>query len=97
VSHSHLHFYENAIEVCLAGGEIERAQRYVQALRQYTRREPLPWSEFLVRRALALAAVAGGQTSDSVCEELQALAQEAEAAGLVTALPGIEAALSRMG
>jgi DNA-binding SARP family transcriptional activator len=97
VSHSHLHFYENAIEVCLAGEEIERAQRYVQALRQYTRREPLPWSEFLVRRALALAAVAGGQTSDSVCEELQALAQEAEAAGLVTALPGIEAALSRMG
>jgi DNA-binding SARP family transcriptional activator len=94
VSHSHLHFYENAIEASLDCGDCARVERYAAALRQYTRREPLPWSELVVRRALALAAVARGDADAGVRGDLEALAQEAREAGLLIALPRIEAALA---
>jgi predicted ATPase len=95
VSHSHLHFYENAMEACLETGDTGRVRRYAQALRRYTQREPLPWSELFVRRALALAALTDGQADDAQYQELEALAHEVRAAGLVTALPRIEQALAR--
>jgi hypothetical protein len=94
VSHSHLHFYENAIEACLAAHDLERVERYVDALRAYTSREPMPWSEFHARRAMALARFARNERGEDVRAELEAVAREAHHAGLMLPLARVEEALA---
>ena len=45
VGHNHLWFYRDAIEALLSAGDGADALEYVAALEDYTRAEPLPWSE----------------------------------------------------
>jgi hypothetical protein len=42
VGHNHLWFYRDAIEAMLSAGDREGVMRYVAALEDYTRAEPLP-------------------------------------------------------
>ena len=57
VSHNHLLFPRDAIEVYLEAGNWERAERCAAELEQYTRSEPLPFADFYIARGRALAAV----------------------------------------
>lgn len=75
VSHCHLYFYFAAMEACLEAGDADRALRYAAALGDYTRREPLPFAEFFIRRAQVLAGSAEPP-------ERERLIAEAESCGL---------------
>jgi hypothetical protein len=66
VGHNHLCFYRDAIEALLAGGDAAGALRYVGAIEEYTRPEPLPWSELFVARGRALACVLQGRADVAV-------------------------------
>lgn len=94
VSHNYLHFYQNAMDVALADNDWHATQRYAGLLENYTRLEPLPWSDFFIARGQALAAWGSGQHDKSTWQELQRLAEEAKRASLRAALPALEAALA---
>lgn len=90
VSHNHLWFHQEAIDVHLAFGEWDEAERSAQALADYTRAEPLPWSDFYVARGRALAAWGSGRRSDAVLAEIRRLAAEAARCGLGRARVALE-------
>lgn len=71
----------------------DEVDRYAAALDEYTRPEPLPWSDFMIRRGRALAAYGRGNCTDSTLETLRQLHDEAERVGLRITLPALEAAL----
>ena len=96
VSHNYLHFYQNAMEAALNDREWEKAERYAAALAAYTAPEPLPWSEFFVARARALARYGRGERTDELEAELRALHARAERAGLSVAAPALREALARL-
>ena len=61
LAHGFIWFYRDAIDASLAAGEWDEADRYANALADFTRREPLPWTEFQAARGRALAAAGRGQ------------------------------------
>ena len=95
VGHNYLNFYEDAIEVCLQMNAWDEVERYAQALADYTRAEPLPRSQFFIKRAQALVnAARGGKGHSGDMAELEKLHAQASGIGLVSALPAIDAALA---
>lgn len=96
VSHNHLRFYRDAMESCLQMAEWNEAERYAEALENYTRNEPLPWSEFYVARTRALTAFVQGRADDATIRQLRRLHAEAERARLKIGLPALENALSEI-
>jgi len=97
LSHSHLHFYRNAIDVSLARREWGEAARYTARLEQYVRHEALPWSSLLIERARALAALGAGERSDALRRRLCGLRDEIARVGIGSALPAIDQALVHAG
>jgi hypothetical protein len=97
VSHNHLLFRRDAMDACLASGDWEGAERSAAGLEEFTRSEPLPFSDFYIARARALAAH-GARRSDlsSLAAELARLHEEGERLGLRVALPPIERALEEI-
>jgi hypothetical protein len=83
------------MEVMLILGDYDEVERYATALEDYTRSEPLPWSEFFVARGRALAAFAGGRRDAKLMAEIRQLRDEGERLGVRTALPAIEAILAK--
>jgi hypothetical protein len=61
---------------------------------QYTRSEPLPFADFYIARARALAACGPGQSDTA---ELERLREEGERLGLRVALPEIVKAIEKTG
>src|SRR5262249_58499242 len=55
VGHNHLWFYRDAIEATLSARDGAAAPTYVSALADYTRAEPLPWSDLFAKRGRLLA------------------------------------------
>jgi class 3 adenylate cyclase/tetratricopeptide (TPR) repeat protein len=96
-SHNHFWFYRDAMEVSLRAGDWDEVERYAQALEDYTRSEPLPWSDFFIARGRTLSAYGQGRRDAEVLQELRRLREEAERVGLKTALPALDAALSEAG
>lgn len=94
ISHNHLNFYQLAIDVALEDADWQAVARYCAALEDYTRPEPLPWSDFFIARGRALAAWKSGRHGASTRQELQRLADEAERVGLRVALLALKAALA---
>jgi class 3 adenylate cyclase/tetratricopeptide (TPR) repeat protein len=94
VAHNQLRFYPDGIDVALDLGEWDEAERYAAALEEFSRAEPLPWSDFFVARGRALAAVRRGRTNQGTQRELQRLVAEAHRLGYRVALPAIEQALA---
>jgi DNA-binding SARP family transcriptional activator len=90
LAHNHLLFRRDAIDACLESGDAAGALHHAAELQTRTRTEPLPWSEFLVARAKALAA--GAAMSREACE--QAL-QRGQELGLRVAVVELQAALRR--
>jgi len=97
VSHNYFFFYQAAIDAALGARDWAAAERYAAALEEYTRPEPLPWTDFIVARGRALAAWGRGERNATAVERLRALRAQAERAGLKSALGAIEAALDAHG
>jgi tetratricopeptide (TPR) repeat protein len=97
VSHNHLLFRRDAIDAYLGAGDWEGAERSAAALEDYTRAEPLPFSDFYIARARALAARGGGRSDPTaLAAELERLRKEGERLGLRVALPAIEMAIKEI-
>jgi class 3 adenylate cyclase/tetratricopeptide (TPR) repeat protein len=97
VSHHHLLFPRDAIEVYLEAGDWDRAQRSAAELEQYTRSEPLPFADFYVARGRALAAFDRGQSDIAeLAAELERVRDEGERIGIRVALSGIETAITEL-
>src|SRR4051794_40169265 len=85
LSHNHLWFYRDAIEAALRAGDWNGAERFASALEDYTQGEALPWADFLVARARALAGLGRDGRDEGARRTLRRLRDEAERAGMRTA------------
>lgn len=94
VSHNHFFFYPDAIEVSLEIGDWDSAERYSNAFEDFTKPEPLPWSEFFIARGRTLAAWRKGLRDSELITNIQDLRHEAENANMTHALPALEAVLN---
>jgi tetratricopeptide (TPR) repeat protein len=97
VSHNYIFFYHAAIEAALRTDDWAAAEYYAAALGDYTRAEPLPWTDFTIARGRALAAWGRGERDAAAVERLRALYDQAERAGLRSAAGALEAALGAPG
>jgi class 3 adenylate cyclase/tetratricopeptide (TPR) repeat protein len=93
VAHNHFRFHRDAIDACLCAEEWDEAERLAAALEDFTRPEPLAWTDFYIARARALAAWGRGPKGAVIRARLEHLAGEARRTGLHLALPALEAAL----
>ena len=92
VSHNYFRFYRDAIETSLDAGEWDRAEGYANSLEDYTRAEPLPWTDLFIAWGRALAAHGRGARGEETLASLTRLKAEAETAGLLAAVPAIDRA-----
>jgi hypothetical protein len=86
-------FTATPIEALLSAGDGADALEYVAALEDYTRAEPLPWSDLFATRGRLLAGAARGNLDDGRREDLVRIRSALHNAGLMAFLPPIEAAL----
>ncbi|BAN27589.1 adenylate/guanylate cyclase domain-containing protein [Caballeronia insecticola] len=94
VSHNHFLFRRDAIDACLDRSLWDAAAHHATAFEDYARREPSPFSAFVVARARALVAYGRGNREPSSVDQLRQLVQEGSAAGFVYAIEAINNALS---
>jgi len=92
VGHNHLWFYRDAIEASLSAGDGASALSYVGALEDYTRAEPLPWSDLFAKRGRSLARALQSIDED-LRAELTGIRSSLERAGFKPFLPAVNAAL----
>jgi hypothetical protein len=97
VSHNHFEFRMLAIEFLVAARDWPAVRHHAAALTAYTREEPLPWSDLVIARAEALAAVGKAPRGRANARRLQELVQQAERMGFVALLPGLRAVLDGAG
>ena len=86
LSTNYLHFYQLAMEVSLSAQDWSGVERYAALLEDYTRVEPLPWSDFFIARGRALADRGQGVDDQTTRASLLQLRDEAQRVGLITAL-----------
>ena len=79
LAHNALWFYRTCIEADLERGDWRDLARWADGLEATTRQEPLPYTELLIR--LARLAVTG--PSEAIRSDLQSVAEDFEAIGLV--------------
>ncbi|MEW8029610.1 MAG: BTAD domain-containing putative transcriptional regulator [Candidatus Thiodiazotropha sp.] len=84
LSHNYLHFYQNMIEVYLHKAEPERMLYYADALAEYTRHQPLPWSDFYIERGRLLALNLTGKCDRKSSRQAESLLEAAAKAGIHT-------------
>jgi DNA-binding SARP family transcriptional activator len=94
VGHSHLHFYQLALEATLADRQWDEVERYAELLERFTSAEPLAWSTFFVARARALTPSRRGREDAQSCGTLERLVEQARQAGLKQSLTALESALA---
>ena len=93
VGHNHFFFYPDAIEVSLEIRDWDGVERYAAAFKDFTRSEPLPWSDFFMSRGRALAKWGQGRREPELMAEIQDLCNEAERVHIATAVPALKDAL----
>jgi len=96
-AHNHLWFYHDAIEASLRSAAWDEAARLAGVMADYTRAEPLPWSDFFIARGRVLAAFGRGERGAPISAELDSLRDEAERTGFAPELEALEAALATIG
>lgn len=97
VSHNHLLFRRDAIEAYLGLGDWDNVERSAAALSQYTQSEPMPFANFCIARARALAACECVQSdATALAADLENLRREGERLGLLVAIAEIERAIDRI-
>jgi class 3 adenylate cyclase/tetratricopeptide (TPR) repeat protein len=93
VSHNYFYFCRDGVDLAIEMQDWDRALRYAQILENYTRTEPVAWSDFFVARGRALVAHHRGRRDEELMAELRRLRDEAAQIGLKIALPALEMAL----
>jgi class 3 adenylate cyclase/tetratricopeptide (TPR) repeat protein len=83
VAHNHIWFTRTAIGHALRTCAWDRANHYATRLETYTRKEPLPWSDFIIAEGRALAAWGLGQRTDANARALERLLSIAVDRGLL--------------
>ncbi len=96
VSHNYLRFYRFAIEASLETERWDEAERYAAALTEYTRRERLPWADFIIERGRALAAYGRGDRSATTIKTISRLRKHAQSCDFNSAVHALDAVLSEM-
>jgi hypothetical protein len=95
VSHNHFYFTRTAIGYALRNHAWDEVERYAMRLESYTRKEPLPWSDFIIAQGRVLAAWGCGQKrSDALVGELQRLLSIAVDRGLLLDVAVLNKALA---
>ena len=77
VGHSPIAYHRLGIEDTLARGEWERTRAHAAALESYTSNEPLPYTDFLIARGRALAALGANPQEAAARGELERLKADA--------------------
>lgn len=95
VGHNYYRFYQSAVEASLHAGSWDDADRYAAALADYTKHEPVPWSDFYIERGFALAEHGRGVRSEKLRTTLKRLRDRADQVGLRMALPALDMALQQ--
>jgi len=96
VSHNHVDLRGIAIDALLEVGDLDGVERNCVRIESYTAQEPLPLSDWIVRRGRALARVAGGERGDALVATLRALRDEGAQAEITVQLPALDAAIARV-
>jgi class 3 adenylate cyclase/tetratricopeptide (TPR) repeat protein len=94
VSHNHLLYGRDAIEVSLDMGDWALAEHYTSRLEADTRAEPLPFSDFFIARGRALAAAGRNPRGGDHRERLGRLMHDAERLRYFVAVPALRKALA---
>jgi hypothetical protein len=89
VSHNYLEFHRLAMEFHLRHGEFREMRRHAAALTAYTRDEPLPWSEIVVRRGEWLADRVENPMREDLAPRRAALLADLDAMGFNSLRRGI--------
>ena len=82
------------MDACLSSEDWDEVDRYASALEDYTRQEPLPWTEFFIARGRALAKIGRGQRDEVTIDELKRVSSEAKSMGKTNALGALKEALA---
>jgi tetratricopeptide (TPR) repeat protein len=93
VAHNQLWFYPDAMEAALGLGDYEAVERYAALLEDFTRSEPLPWSDFFIARGRLLAEHGRGRLGTEGVAALAALRRLGEQLGYAAALTAINGIL----
>jgi class 3 adenylate cyclase/tetratricopeptide (TPR) repeat protein len=93
VGHNHLRFNRHAIEASLNAEAWDEAERYAQALEDYTRPEPLPWAEFWISWGRALAAYGRDPRSPVGLDAVKCILDQAKRIGMLPAIPALQRAI----
>jgi hypothetical protein len=94
VGHNHLWSYRYCIAASLDAGAWDEAERYARALEDYTRPEPLAWSNLWTAWGRALAAHGRRKGDPGLRDRLAALRDRAASVGMGAALPRLDQALA---
>ena len=94
LSHNHLWFYRAGIEAALSAGDWDTAERHAAMLEAYTAGEPLPWADFCIARARALAEFGRGRRDETTTRTLRRLRESAERSGMRVDLQALDRALA---
>jgi len=78
VGHNAIAYHRYGIEDTIRRGEWERARAHAAALEEYTRPEPLPYTDFLIARGRALATLGENPADRTAHAEVERLRREAE-------------------
>jgi hypothetical protein len=90
VGHNQLRFYPLAMRVSFELADYDAVEHHAAALADYTRAEPLPWSEFFIGGGRCLAALGRNRDGKEHTAELGRVRAEGERLGLRTALSEIK-------
>ena len=93
VGHNQPFFYRDAIEVMVLRHDWEEVLRHADSLEAFSEQEPLPWSDFYVARARALASHSSQSRTPESTVVLKNIRHQAEGFGLASSLPAIDQAL----
>jgi class 3 adenylate cyclase/tetratricopeptide (TPR) repeat protein len=93
-SHNYFHVYARLIDCALDHGDWDEAEEFAKLLADYTKNEPLIWTNFVIDRGRVLASIGRGEQGQEIENDLQRLFETGSNAGLMPFLPRLETALS---
>jgi hypothetical protein len=96
MGHNHFDFREDGIDTCLQIGDWDGVDWFTSHLCDYTRDEPLPFSEFNVARATALAEFGRGDGGDDLLTRLEELSDQAGSSKLFFQRQAVDQALAQL-
>ncbi|MFK5984255.1 MAG: adenylate/guanylate cyclase domain-containing protein [Pseudomonadota bacterium] len=94
VSHNYFYFYRSAMEVELQNKNWIMAKKYADSLQSYTQKEPLPQSDFIIKRARTLALLGQGMIDKSTYSSLDELRIQAKKIGFNFELVRLDEAMN---